>query len=203
MTWNLNSFIFLNIWANGQDIQDFFGNLSGNNFDIVRYCSLTLILPWQPSLTDRVLIIFRSISTLSWSIGEIQKSNKADPIWPPFENQVVISTSSLLVMDVKGITFGRTSSEGGTTVSSFSRWFLINTRWHTLTTMTSPPIVLLTHYRTTSCFILALPTGYELVWQVYQWCYALFLTYGSHGRYHRFDRFLKLFFDTWCHIVRT
>ena len=80
-----------------------------------------------------------------------------------------------------------------------TRWFLINTRWHKLTTMTSPPIVLLTHYRMTSYLSLVLPTGYKLVWQVYQWCHALFLTYGSHGRYHRFDRFLKLFLDTWCH----
>ena len=55
------------------------------------------------------------------------------------------------------------SSEGRTTVSGFSRGNLINTRGNKLTRMTSPPIVLITHYRMTSYFILALPTGYELV----------------------------------------
>ena len=55
------------------------------------------------------------------------------------------------------------SSEGRTTVSPFSRGNLINTQGNTLTPMTSPPIVLLTHYRMTSYFILVLPTRYELV----------------------------------------
>ena len=55
------------------------------------------------------------------------------------------------------------SSEGGMFLSGFSRGILINTRGHKLTPMTSPPIVLITHYRMTSYFSLVLPTGYELV----------------------------------------
>ena len=97
------------------------------------------------------------------------------------------------------------SSEGGMFLSGFSRWFLINTRWHKLTTMTSPPIVLITHYRMTSYFILVLPTGYELVWQVDQWCHALFLTHS------RMTSYLSLVLQTgyelvwqvdqWCHAL--
>ena len=64
---------------------------------------------------------------------------------------------------LRAISCYKDSSEGGMFLSSFSRWFLINLKWHTLSPMTSPPIVLLTHYRMTSYFILALPTGYELV----------------------------------------
>ena len=48
-------------------------------------------------------------------------------------------------------------------LSGFSRGILINTRGHKLTPMTSPPIVLITHYRMTSYLSLVLPTGYELV----------------------------------------
>ena len=55
------------------------------------------------------------------------------------------------------------SSEGGMFLSGFSRGILINTRGHQLTPMTSPPIVLITHYRMTSYLSLVLPTGYELV----------------------------------------
>ena len=55
------------------------------------------------------------------------------------------------------------SSEGGMFLSGFSRGILINTRGHKLTPMTSPPIVLITHYRMTSYSTLVLPTGYELV----------------------------------------
>ena len=57
----------------------------------------------------------------------------------------------------------KVSSEGGMFLSGFSRGNLINTRGHKLTTMTSPPIVLITHYRMTSYLSLVLPTGYELV----------------------------------------
>ena len=55
------------------------------------------------------------------------------------------------------------SSEGKMFLSGFSLGNLINTRGNKLKTMTSPPIVLTTHYRMTSYLSLVLPTGYELV----------------------------------------
>ena len=39
------------------------------------------------------LITFRSISALSWSFWEVQKSKMADQRWPPFDNYDVIRTS--------------------------------------------------------------------------------------------------------------
>ena len=78
-------------------------------------------------------------------------------------HESVQATKPIDQANLFNVMFHSVSSEGRTTVSPFSRWFLINLRWHTLSSMTSPPIVLFTHYRMTSYFILCLPTGYELV----------------------------------------
>ena len=44
--------------------------------------------------------------------------------------------------------------------------------------------------------VIGLATGSEPISQVYQSFHVLFLCYGSHGRYYRFSRLLKLFLDT-------
>ena len=56
--------------------------------------------------------------------------------------------------------------------------------------------ILIDVLRIMSWSILGLPKGFEPVSQVHQWCHVLFLSYGSHGRYHGFNGFFfKLFFD--------
>ena len=54
------------------------------------------------SLPILVLITFCSISSLSGSFGEIQKSKMADLGWPPFDNHDVITTSYGVIASRRG-----------------------------------------------------------------------------------------------------
>ena len=59
-----------------------------------------------------VFISLRSISALSWSSCEIQKSKMADPRWPQLGNPDVITTSFDIIIfrfDLQGNIFGRTN----------------------------------------------------------------------------------------------
>ena len=59
----------------------------------ITFLAVTFMFLCHISVPILVLITFRSIFALSLSLAEIQKSNMADPRWPPFGNHDVIFTS--------------------------------------------------------------------------------------------------------------
>ena len=66
------------------------------------FSSVTFLFLAQIRVLLLVLITFRSISALSWSFGEIQKSNMADPRWLPLGNHYVITMSYVVITSLCG-----------------------------------------------------------------------------------------------------